>query len=301
MDTKEKKKNTASAGTQNRERVRTQKKKPVDQDVVYTPPKPFNRGRFLLRLATVAAVVGALVLGLSIFFKVETITVSGMEKYSPWDVRMASGIEDGENLLTLSKTEISGSIIANLPYVATVQVGIELPNTVNIHITEIEVVYAIQAKDESWWLINSDGRVIESINTSLAEDYTRILGILVEVPQPGDTAVAVEPEVTEDPSEFTAPVTVLGRDYLDAAETILKYLEGNGIIGEMTTIDVSDLGNIEMWYGRRFQILLGDASRLDYKVSAVKQAIDLTSEYQTGILDASFTIWQDQVILTQFS
>ncbi len=300
MDTKEKKKNTASAGNRNRVRVR-QKKKTVDQDVVYTPPKPFNRGRFLLHLATVAAVVLALVLGLSIFFKVETITVSGMEKYSAWDVREASGIEDGENLLTLSKTKISGSIIANLPYVASVQVGIKLPNTVNLHITEIEMVYAIQAKDETWWLVNADGRVIESISTSAAEDYTRILGILVEPPQIGDAAVAVEPEAEEETMEFTVPDVALGRDYLDAAKTIMKYLEGNGIIGQIATIDVSDLGNIELWYGKRFQILLGDASGLDYKISAVKQAIDQTSDYQTGILDASFTIWADKVILTQFS
>ena len=300
MDTKEKKKNTASAGNRNRVRVR-QKKKPVDQDVVYTPPKPFNRGRFLLHLATVAAVILALVLGLSIFFKVETITVSGMEKYSAWDVREASGIEDGENLLTLSKTKISGSIIANLPYVASVQVGIKLPNTVNLHITEIEMVYAIQAKDETWWLVNADGRVIESISTSAAEDYTRILGILVEPPQIGDAAVAVEPEAEEETMEFTVPDVALGRDYLDAAKTIMKYLEGNGIIGQIATIDVSDLGNIELWYGKRFQILLGDASGLDYKISAVKQAIDQTSDYQTGILDASFTIWADKVILTQFS
>lgn len=300
MDTKEKKKNTASAGNRNRVRVR-QKKKPVDQDVVYTPPKPFNRGRFLLHLATVVAVVLALVLGLSIFFKVETITVSGMEKYSAWDVREASGIEDGENLLTLSKTKISGSIIANLPYVASVQVGIKLPNTVNLHITEIEMVYAIQAKDETWWLVNADGRVIESISTSAAEDYTRILGILVEPPQIGDAAVAVEPEAEEETMEFTVPDVALGRDYLDAAKTIMKYLEGNGIIGQIATIDVSDLGNIELWYGKRFQILLGDASGLDYKISAVKQAIDQTSDYQTGILDASFTIWADKVILTQFS
>lgn len=300
MDTKEKKKNTASAGNRNRVRVR-QKKKPVDQNVVYTPPKPFNRGRFLLHLATVAAVVLALVLGLSIFFKVETITVSGMEKYSAWDVREASGIEDGENLLTLSKTKISGSIIANLPYVASVQVGIKLPNTVNLHITEIEMVYAIQAKDETWWLVNADGRVIESISTSAAEDYTRILGILVEPPQIGDAAVAVEPEAEEETMEFTVPDVALGRDYLDAAKTIMKYLEGNGIIGQIATIDVSDLGNIELWYGKRFQILLGDASGLDYKISAVKQAIEQTSDYQTGILDASFTIWADKVILTQFS
>ena len=93
-----------------------------DSDVVYTPPKPFKRGRFLLHLATVAAVVLAIVLGMSIFFKVENVQVSGTKKYSAWEVSEASGIEMGSNLLTISRAQIGGSIISNLPYVDTVRV-----------------------------------------------------------------------------------------------------------------------------------------------------------------------------------
>ena len=37
--------------------------------IQYTPAKPFNRTRFLLHLATVVAVVLAVLLGMSIFFK----------------------------------------------------------------------------------------------------------------------------------------------------------------------------------------------------------------------------------------
>ena len=49
-------------------------------DVVYTPAKPFSRDRFLVRLATVVAVVVALMFGISIFFRVEHVTVSGADK-----------------------------------------------------------------------------------------------------------------------------------------------------------------------------------------------------------------------------
>ena len=47
METKEKKQPP---------RERTRSRSRAQQDVVYTQPKPFNRKRFLLRLATVAAV-----------------------------------------------------------------------------------------------------------------------------------------------------------------------------------------------------------------------------------------------------
>ena len=45
----------------------------------------------------------AIGMGLSIFFKVDTITVTGAQKYTAWMVREASGIEEGDGLLTLSK------------------------------------------------------------------------------------------------------------------------------------------------------------------------------------------------------
>ena len=99
MQTKEKNRN----GRSGRPPVKRRKIRAEDPAIVYTPAKPFDRRKFLLRMATVVAVVLALVLGMSIFFKVADVTVAGAEKYSPWDVREASGIRDGENLLTLNK------------------------------------------------------------------------------------------------------------------------------------------------------------------------------------------------------
>ena len=69
------------------------------QDVVYTQPGPFNRNRFLLHLAAIVAVVFALLFGMSLFFKVEVVTVAGANKYTEWDVCQAAGIQMGENLL----------------------------------------------------------------------------------------------------------------------------------------------------------------------------------------------------------
>ena len=59
--------------------------KPVakeQQEVVYLPAQRFSRNRLILQLVSVAAVVVALILGISVFFKVETIQVSGNVKYS---------------------------------------------------------------------------------------------------------------------------------------------------------------------------------------------------------------------------
>ncbi len=67
-------------------------------EVVYSMPKPVRKGQFLLRLVTVVAVVMAAVLALSVFFRVDTVQVSGMEKYTPWMIREASNIGPAEIL-----------------------------------------------------------------------------------------------------------------------------------------------------------------------------------------------------------
>ena len=56
-----------------------------------------------------------------------------------------------------------------------------------------------------------------------------------------------------------------------------------------------------MWYGNRYHVTLGDAGRLEYKVSAMKAAIQKMGEYQSGYLDVSFTTWPDQVGYTPFN
>lgn len=270
--------------------------------VIYTDPKPFNRSRLLVQLMSVAAVVMALVLGLSVFFKVKTITISGAETYSAWAVREASGISEGDNLLTFSRAGAIAKIRAELSYVDKVRIGIKLPDTVNIYIEELEVVYAIKSQDGIWWLMTSDGRMVQQSDAASAEKYTKVLGVAVESPVVNAQAVAVEtiPEETGE-TEETVPVTVTGAQRLSAALQILKALEANDIVGDAASVDVSSLNAIELWYGTRYQVNLGDASNMEYKIACMNDAILQLSDYQTGKLDISFITWQDQVGYTPFS
>ena len=325
MDTKEKRR-----GPQ-RVTGRPSPKKPVrrqrklrDADVVYTPPKPFKRGRFLLHLATVAAVVVAIVLGMSIFFKVEKVQVSGNKKYSAWEVSEASGIETGSNLMTISRAQISGSVMSKLPYVDTVRVGINLPDTVNIEITELDVVYSVSDSAGNWWLMNTEGKIVEGINEVAAKEYTQILGVRLTDPAVGQQAVAQEPELptipldvpegetTEEGEDVTEPVTqtpvpgetiavgVTGAERLQTVMSVLQVLSTNSISGLIDSVDVSNLTAIELWYDERFQINLGDATRVDYKIEALKATVDQMESYERGQLDISFVNWPDKVGYTPF-
>ncbi len=284
----------------NKRRENPTRRQRQPDDVVYTQPKPFLRRRFLLHMATVLAVVVALILGMSLFFKVETVTVAGMEKYTAWDVRQASGISDGENLLGISKAKISDSILKNLPYVQTVRVGIQLPGTVHIEVTEFPVTYAIEDTNGSWWLLGSDGRVADTTTGAEAMDVTKLLGVRIANPQPGMNAVAEEPEPEVDEEGNAIPVTVYGRERLALALEIVNILEENGILGKMASIDVSDFGALTMWYGTQYKVLLGDRSRLSYKIGAMNSAISQFGSYDSGTLDVRFTVSAEEVILSPF-
>ena len=292
-----------------------------DSDVVYTPPKPFKRGRFVLHLATVVAVVLAVVLGMSIFFKVETVKVSGCKTYTEWEIAEASGIETGSNLLTVSRAQVSGNIISRLPYVDSVRVGIFLPDTVNIEIKELDIVYAIEDAQGNWWLMNDEGKIVEQINTVASKEYTRILGVRLEGAEVGKVAVAEEPvlatipvagsdpdnDETSEPTETTAEpeatirVGVTGAERLSTALAVIQQLSSNSISGQVDSVDVSNLTDIELWYDERFQINLGNTGQLEYKVSALKATINRMESYESGYLDLTFTSWQDKVGYTPFT
>lgn len=288
-----------------------QKKRAMNRPaVVYTQPKPINWNRLLLQILAVLAVVLAVVVGLSVFFKVEQVVVYGNNAYSAWTIQEAAGIEGGERLMTLNTIKACAKIRAELPYVEKARIGIKLPDTVNIYIDEIDVAYAIQSEDGTWWLMTSAGVMVEQIDAGMAGGYTKVVGVSLENPEEGAAAKAVEEyvpvtmETISEENEATVeiPVTnvVTGYDRLKAALTVLAALEANDIVGEAASVDVTSLSNIEMWYGQQYQVKLGDTMDMEKKISWMKSAVAQQKEYETGVLDVSFTTWPDQVGFTPF-
>lgn len=254
-------------------------------EVVYTPGRDFNRSRLILNLITVAAVAFAIFLGLSIFFKVEHVTVTGAQHYDEWTIYETSGIREGDNLLFFGQAAAGSKIISALPYVMSVRFEIDLPATVNIIIEEAPVAYSIQCEDGTWWLITSQGRLAEQVTAAVAADHPRIDGVTLRSPAVGSQAVAAE----------NGQTAVTGADRLAMALRMVSQLEANELFDRVASVDVSSLQHLGFWIGQQYQVKLGDGERLEYKIAAARSAIEKSSSYQTGILDASFTIFPESV------
>ena len=264
--------------------------------VVYRAPKPLRRGRFVWKLVSMAAVVAAVFFALSVFFRVDTITVAGTDKYTPWMVRQAAGVEPGDALLGIGKARVASRIVSKLPYVDEVKVAVRLPGTVEIQITELQVTYSIEDENGSWWLISASGRAVEQVTMEKALGYTGVTGLVIRVPQPGEAISAIPGRIV-DPGEGTS--VTLDQDQadeqLDTLIAVMTALEKNRIIGKVAWINVTDLSDIRLEYPHLLTVRLGKPERMDYKISYLAAAVEQLSDSQSGELDLSFMYREDAI------
>ena len=234
----------------------------------------FDR-RFKVRLLTALALVVAIVLCFIVFFRVKTVSITGNEKYTQEEILAASGLEEGDALLLVNKSSVASKIIAQLPYVNQIRIGISMPDTVRVEIEELDTAYMVTADDGTYWLMNSQGRVVEEVTAKDSSNYLMVSGFQIEAPEPGDTISAskketpVQPEQTDETDqtdqtdqsgeesqtdqteqdtaseEQTTPDDSTPKERMEVALEILSYLEESQDTAGITQVDVSSLNDIK--------------------------------------------------------
>lgn len=168
-------------------------------------------GRLVIMLALVAAVV----FGVAVFFKVSRVEVQGNSLYSAEQVVQASGIEAGDNLLTLNKATVAGNIITQLPYVEKVSVGRSMPDAVILEVQESTARFAVMSDTNVIWLINSSGKALERYDglTDVTAAQTPTDETPVETPA---EEAAVEAPAGETPADTAQPEETAADSTADA-------------------------------------------------------------------------------------
>lgn len=206
-------------------------------------------------ILTMLAVVAAVVLCVTIFFKVGTITVTGNARYSADEIAAASGVAVGDNLLLVNRSTAAGQVIARLPYITRVQVSRALPSTVTIHVEECAAAARIVDGYGALWLVAPDGRVLEESGGEAA--LPLLTGITAVDPQPGSPV---------QPSEDDAASAQTIADVLSA-------LEESSVREEIVSIDLTKTYSIRMMYGEQYEIDLGGTDELAYKMQYLEQIL----------------------------
>jgi len=256
-------------------------------------------GRKFVRTLVISLVSGLLVvLSLMAFLRVRDVSVVGNSLYSSAEIQEATGVSEGSALLLVNKTAVASRIKAQLPYIDDVRVGVSLPDTVKVEVVELQTAYAVAADDGSYWLINSGGRLVEQITAKEASEYLTIEGIrirnaaageelqVMEDPKPEESQE--EEERSDEEQQMDTPQEASAAQRMDIALQIVRQLEASADIRSITSVNVSSMYALEIWYGTQYQVKLGDTTELSYKLNYMLAAIDQLDSYQSGVLDLTF-------------
>lgn len=231
------------------------------------------------RLLIMVAVVAALALSMIIFFRVRHVEVRGNSFYSAEEVSAATAIASGDNLLTISRGQVAGSIMAQLPYIESVQVTRQLPDTVIVTVTEFDTTYAVQDAAGTWYLMTATGKLTEQVSDQAAKEHIQVENLVLKDPVIGEQAVPSADEGKEDPAQRR----------METLLQLLKEIEAAELVREISSVNVLSTSSISLWYGDRFQVELGGSDQLAYKLEYLKLIIAEQKDYVTGTIDLSLT------------
>lgn len=116
--------------------------------------------RILSKIGFFIVLIGAAVVALTLFFKVDRIELVGTDRYSKAQIVSQISIDEGDNLYLWDKISVSDTITTEFPYIKDVQIRRKLPNRIVISVTEYTAALAVQG-GTGYYLLSDDGKILE--------------------------------------------------------------------------------------------------------------------------------------------
>ena len=224
---------------------------------------------FVFSTLSFLVICAALVLGMSVFFRVSSIEVVGADRYTQEEIVAASGVEEGDNLIFLNREAVAGRVYAKLIYIGEVKVSRKLPSTVVIDVSESGSLAVVET-DAGLWLVDRNCRLLESCKAQDIEGYIKVMGFVAVKPQAGESLSTAE----EDKSKAAF------------LRGILTALAAQGITADVDTINLSNPLGAEFGYlDGRFTVRLGADEKLDYKIALLTEVVQQLNGQDTGVID----------------
>lgn len=236
-----------------------------------------------LGIAALIAAVIFLLLSMTVFFKITTVTVKGSSIYSAEEICEASGIKSGSNLIRTNISKAEEKITSQLIYIESAELKRSFPSGVEITVKPCRE--AISAEyEEGYCLLSEGGKVLKMSEQpfpdtiivygartvpeeELWEESEETSAASSEVTSATDEEDAVKEEETE-----TTPLPVIGSHFECSTETRtdifyqLVSISSTAFSGLVKDFDMTDHYNISCIYDDRITVELGSVSELDYKI-----------------------------------
>ncbi len=229
-----------------------------------------NQIKRLISYAVIALVVAGVLIALSltVLFPINQIVVAGSGYYPNEQIISASGLQLGENIIRCKADQVSDTLSKSLPYIDHAEVKRSISGKVTITVTETTGKYAVLYGDQCV-ILNETGKVLEIASGEKAINYAVVIHATVKEPVPGAMAV------------FTGDV---------ALEKLLTL--GNALtaasIDKVTSIDLTNMGDVTVTYDARLRLQIGTFSGLERKLALAQRVINRENELnptQYGIIN----------------
>ncbi|MEG1614444.1 MAG: FtsQ-type POTRA domain-containing protein [Oscillospiraceae bacterium] len=213
-------------------------------------------------------IIIGVILSLTVFFKIEKVTVEGKTPYSDDKIVTASEVKIKDNLFLLSKSKTVAKIEEKLPYIGSAEISRKLPS---------EIVIKVKKTSEKCAIVSGDGYVLTDENNKVLKVGVKEIDPNLIVMSGGSVKKAEIGKTVEFQKDSTQKL-------------ILELMQAvtHNKITDITQIDVSDKLDIKMTYQKRIEILVGSSAGLDKKMKFAAEIIEKENERgptQQGTID----------------
>lgn len=212
--------------------------------------------------------ISGITLSLTVFFNIETITVSGSSLNSAEQIIKQSGIQKGDNLFRINPEKAEQLLKNHLQNIDSVQVERKFPSSLLIRVVDALPTYYV-AEEDGYTVISAGHRVLGICLT--AEQVTapiRLEGVTVSELQKGDFIDSADEKLT-------------------LLERLNQAAEENEV-ANITAINLSNEVDLSIEVENRLTVRLGNSTELSYKIKFAKKIIETELDAEeVGVIDAS--------------
>ena len=223
---------------------------------------------FLSIVLAIAVLCVGVVLVFSLFFKINTVTVTGEAVYSQKQIVEKSGIIVGENLFRIDEEKVSQLLSKELPYIKNATIKRELPDTIIIEVEATKGVACIE-NNKSYIILDDTGKVLDKAQAKLKEPLPIIKNVTVKNVEEGSI------------------IELSNKKRNDTLPQILSAIE-NTDLDSLTEINLNNVNDIKIKYDNRITLKIGNVTNIEKKLARGKKAIENENEinaYAEGTLD----------------
>ena len=212
----------------------------------------------VMSVVVLAVLATLMVLTCSQVFKVRGILIVGNRNISKEDIIALSGVQEGDNLLSISDAELKKNLERNW-YLEYVGHEFDYRGTLTLHVNERMGMGVVNVFG-LYYVVDASGMVLECAGSAYPDT----------VAGPKLTGLA-----WEDKSRVTVGNKLPVRDsgQLEAVQRVLTALDNTNMLGRVSLLDVKNLDNMYLMTTDGARIVLGDDAKLETKLLIAREVL----------------------------